>query len=118
MYLVQNERNTISVADAHMRTTSLVESMNSVIQRSFPPKPHWYKFVECLRLHEAIKSTDLYQMSSGDINNPKLQQIRAKDKERKEKIQLLLNKLNMEEIDVAEFLEQMCENPVAAPVGT
>lgn len=38
VYWKQNERNTISVADANMRTTSSVEAMNSAIQRPFPIK--------------------------------------------------------------------------------
>lgn len=115
--MAQNERNTISVADANMNTTSLVEAMNSVIQRSFPPNPHWYKFVESLKLHEAIKSTDLFQIASGQITNPKLQQIRAEDIQRKEKIGFLSNKLNLEEITAAEFLEQMCDSSVPTPIG-
>lgn len=101
-----------------MRTTSLVEAMNSFIQRSFPPKPHWYKFVESLRLHEAKKSTDLFQVASREFTNQKLQQIRAEDKQRDEKIKSLSNKLNLKEITAAEFLEQMCESSVVPPAGT
>lgn len=96
-----------------MRTTSLVEAMNSVIQRTFPPKTHWFKFVESLKLHEAIKSTDLFQISSGEIENPKLQQVRAEDKRRAEKINALSTQLELGEITAFEFLEEMSENIVA-----
>lgn len=101
-----------------MRTTSLVEAMNSVIQRSFPPRPHIYKFVESLRLHEAMKSTDLFQISSGEITNPKLQQIRIEDKRRYEKIEFLSEKLETGQITAAEFLERMCDSFVVPPAGT
>lgn len=98
-----------------MRTTSLVEAMNSVIQRSFPPKTHWFKFVESLKLHEAIKSTDLFQISSGVIENPKLQQVRAEDKRRSEKIDDLSTQLELEQITAFEFLEKMAEKIVVPP---
>lgn len=95
-----------------MRTTSLVEAMNSVIQRTFPPKTYWYKFVESLKLHEAMKSTDLYQISSDQIENPKLKQVRAEDKRRAEKIDTLSAQLELEEITAFQFLEKMSEKIV------
>lgn len=76
-----------------------------------------FKFVENLRLHEAIKTTDLYQISSGQITNPKLQQIRAEDKRRNDKITSLSEKLETEQISPAEFLEQMCESHVETSAG-
>lgn len=102
-----------------MRTTSLVEAMNSVIQRSFPAKTHMFKFAESLRLHEAMKSTDLYQISSGHITNSKLQQIRAADKQRNDRINLLSEMLKSEQISTEEFLDQIGEKYIApSTVGT
>lgn len=95
-----------------MRTTSLVEAINSIIQRSFPSKPHWFRFIEHLRLFESVKSTDLFQISSDEITNPKLRQTRAKDKRRCEQIESLNGKLERGEIDAAGFLEEMCDNYV------
>lgn len=117
LLITQNERNSISVADANMRTTSLVESMNSVIQRSFPSKPHIFKFLECLRLHEAMKSTDLFQLASNQISNSKLMQKRAEDKRRNEKIELLSTRLEKKKINAAQFLEHMCESSISTPAG-
>lgn len=64
-----------------------------------------------------MKTTDLYQVVSGEVSNPKLKQIRAKDKLRDEKIKYLSDKLNIEAIDAAEFLEQMCESSIVPSVG-
>lgn len=103
----QNERNTISVANLNMRTTSSVEAMNSVIQRSFRTNPHIYQFIENLRLHESIKSTDLYQLTLGSITNPKLISKRAEDRKRDDKIRICSEKLQNGDISVAEFLKLM-----------
>lgn len=109
---LQNDKNTISVADLDMRTTSVLEAMHSVIQRTFPSKPHIYKFIDNLKLHEAKKATDLYRHSQGDI---KIQQIRAKDKKRAEKIKDCLEKLSKGCISVEKFLELISKRePIAA----
>ncbi|XP_031626897.1 uncharacterized protein LOC116343127 [Contarinia nasturtii] len=85
-WLKQNERNTISVADLNMRTTSSLEGMNSVIQNSFSSNQNIYSFIEQLRLHESIKSSDLYQLSRSEITNKQLERRRTEDKVRDEKI--------------------------------
>lgn len=99
---MQNERNTISVAELDMRTTSVLEAMHSVIQRTFPTNPHIFKFIENLKLHEAKKSSDLYQTTQG---NDRIQQIRAEDRERAQKIKECTEKLKDELISVAKFLD-------------
>lgn len=111
----QNERNTISVANLNMRTTSSVEAMNSVIQRSFRTNPHIYQFIENLRLHESVKSTDLYQLTLGSITNPKLKKKRAEDQMRDEKIRMCTDKLQNGNISIAEFLRLMAnENSLSS----
>lgn len=92
-----------------MRTTSSVEAMNSVIQRSFPTNPHIFKFIDNLRLFESIKSSDLYQLTLGDITNQTLLRKRALDRERDSKIKVLSEKLQIGVITVAEFLELMAD---------
>lgn len=98
---LQNDKNTISVADLSMRTTSVLEAMHSVIQRTFPSKPHIFNFIDNLKLHEAKCSTNLYQVSQG--NN--IQQIRAEDKERAQKVEKCLNDLKKGDISVEFFLD-------------
>lgn len=101
--ILQNEKNTISVAGLDMRTTSVLEAMHSVIQRTFPQKTHIFKFIENLKLHEATKSTDLYRLSKGD----QIQQKRAEDKERAQKIEKCTEDLERGTITVARFLDLM-----------
>lgn len=100
-----------------MRTTSSVEGLNSVIQRSFPAKTHIFKFVDSLKMFEAIKSTDLYQLSTGEITSEQLERRRAVDKKRDEKIKYFSGKLNIGEISIASFLQAMSSKDILPPVG-
>lgn len=97
----QNERNTISVADLRMRTTSSVEGINSVIQRHFPQKPDIFHFVENLKMHESIKSSDLHRLFL------KKRQVRKRkeDEEREERIQICSEHLKNGEISAMQFLK-------------
>lgn len=90
-----------------MRTTSSVEALNSVIQRSFPTNPNIFKFIENLRLHESIKSTDLYKLECGNVPDQQLQRKRAEDRKREDKIKMCSEMLKDGEISVAEFLKMM-----------
>lgn len=101
-----------------MRTTSSLECLNSVIQKTFPSRPTIFRFIECLKLHEASKAVELYQISKGEINTPKLQRRRKLDREREEKIRFLTTQLNNDKICVADFLVAMSEKDVLPPDGT
>lgn len=90
-----------------MRTTSSVEAINSVIQRTFPPKPSIFHFAEFLQFHESCKSTDLYQLIQNDISSEKLQRRRYEDREREKHISCISNMLRCDEITVADFLEEI-----------
>lgn len=103
--LPKNERNNISVADLNMPTTSSVEAVNSLIQRSFPKKTNIFKFIEHLKLFESIKSTDLYQLAQGEITSQKLERKRAEDKQRENRIIVCSDKLKNGDISVVEFLK-------------
>lgn len=99
-----------------MRTTSLVESINSVLQRSFPDPTQIFKFIEQLKLFDTIKSTDLHQISTGLIIKSSLQQKRAADRKRDEQIQQCTNDLKSNAISVGKFLEQVSIKDVLPPV--
>lgn len=58
----QNKKSSLSVNDANMRTTSSLESMNAALRRLSPMHPAFFKFVDCIRLHEFSKSVDLFEM--------------------------------------------------------
>lgn len=116
-FISQNERNTISVMDLNMRTTSSVEALNSVIQRSFPGQTTIFRFIESLRLHESIKSSDLYQLSLGEISNKIMERRRALDRHRDVKIKRLTTQLKNGEISVNVFLEAMSEKDVLPHTG-
>lgn len=95
-----------------MRTTSVLEAMHSVIQRTFPIHPHIFKFIENLRLHEAKKATDLYHLSEKDA---KIQQIRAEDRERAEKLRKCTEDLENGLISVENFLDLMSQTKSNPP---
>lgn len=101
-----------------MRTTSSLESINSQLQRMLPENAHLYKFIECLRLHESIKSSDLYQISIGNITNQNMKKRRAEDRARDAKIKLLSGKLKKQEISVAGFLRSMSKNKTSKTTRT
>lgn len=90
-----------------MRTTSSLESMNSQIQRMLPSNAHLYKFIESLKLHESIKSSDLYQLSKKNITNADLERKRVEDKARDEKIKKLSEKMKTGGLSAMDFLKAM-----------
>lgn len=103
--------------DLNMRTTSSLEALNSVIQRSFPAKTTIYKFTDSLKLHESIKSSDLHSMCEGEIGVEQFERRRKKDRERNAKIRKFTLHLINEEITVSEFLQAISKNDVLPTVG-
>lgn len=61
--LLQNSKDSISVAELNMRTTSSLESINSQMGRSFPKHGHVWQFIEQLKYHEYSKSRDMLSNS-------------------------------------------------------
>lgn len=90
-----------------MRTTSSVESLNSVLGRSFPKHPHILKYMDHLKLHEFFKYCDLINLSKSDISQKQLDRKRKVDREREEKIAFFTKKLKTKEILPSEFLDAM-----------
>ncbi|XP_055307903.1 uncharacterized protein LOC129572024, partial [Sitodiplosis mosellana] len=113
----QDARNTISVIDLNMRTTSSLEALNSIIQRTFPGQTTIFKFVESLKLLESIKSSDLHQLTSGFISNQQLERRRRADKHRNDKINHFTGLLTNKEISVAVFLESMSGKDVLPTIA-
>lgn len=95
-----------------MRTTSPLEAVNSVIQRSFPEQTNIFKFTESLKLYESIKATDLYQLAKKEINSPHLERKRREDRQRDEKIRMWSAYLTNNIITVAKFLDEMSTKEV------
>lgn len=100
-----------------MRTTSSLESVNSVIQRSFPGKTNIFKFIDSLKLYESRKSEDLYKLSNGEMSYRQLERKRRVDREREQKIVHLTSQLKNGYITVASFLEYMSANEILPQVG-
>lgn len=90
-----------------MRTTSSVESLNSVLGRSFPKHPHILKFIDYLKHHEFSKYCDLLNLLKSDISPKQLGRKRKLDQEREEKIVFFTKKLKSNDILPSEFLDAM-----------
>lgn len=106
----QNKRNSLSVFNANMRTTSSLESVNSVLGRSFPLHPHLFKFIENLQLFEFSKSLDMLELVASNAPVNHHQRRRERDQGRENKIRYFTRKLQDEddvEFDVGCFLEAM-----------
>lgn len=68
-------------------------------------------------MHEATKTTDLYQIFRDEITNPKLYRKKKADRERDEKIKHFTPMVKSGLISVAEFLEIMSGKDILPPVG-
>lgn len=101
-----------------MRTTSSLESLNSVIQRNLSKRTNIFRTAKDLRMHEAIKTSDLYQLSTGEISNQQLARKRAADREREEKIKHFSVLLENNDITVPYFLRVMAGKDILPSVGT
>lgn len=116
---LQNNRNALSVCDANMRTTSSLESFNSVLGRSFPRHPHIFRFIDRLRLHEFSKSLDLMNLIKDDVPDSQFQRRRLLDRQREDKIKYFTHLLRTDdEITPADFLEAMANKEMLPGTGT
>lgn len=89
-----------------MRTTSSLESLNATLKRWFPCRPHIYRFLECLKLHEYSKALDMLDAVETTTSAKQLQRRRKKDQKREEKIKFLTALFkNNENMSAAQFLE-------------
>lgn len=80
--------------------------MNSALNRGCKARPHLFKFIDRIRLHEFKKSMDLQNLVDNDVTED-FDRKRKLDKERELKIAHFTNLLLKKEIGVSEFLEAM-----------
>lgn len=85
-----------------------------MIQRWLPRNTHIYKFIESLKMHESIRSSDLHQVSIGLFKFERKHKI---DKLREKKISYLTASLENGEISVAAFLEAMSGKDILPTLG-
>lgn len=90
-----------------MRTTSPLESFNSVLGRSCPKHPHIYRFIDYLKLHESNVCLEMWSLIDTAVPaGPK----RSRDIERQAKIKECTALLKSQCISVAEFLDAVTED--------
>lgn len=90
-----------------MRTTSSIESFNSVLNRSIAKRPHFFKFIERLKFHESRKADNFINLAEDPIKESQYQPRHMKDRLRHNKITELTDMLKNNRIDVERFLEMM-----------
>lgn len=95
----------LSVAGLTMRTTSSVESLNSVLGRSMPKHPNVFRFMDHLRLHEFAKYMDFKESLKPAAGEKQFERQRKDTKDRAKNIQSFTTKLELNEINVVEFME-------------
>lgn len=116
---IQNNRNPLSVFGATMRTTSSLESLNSVLRRSFPLHPRLFKFIDCLQWFEFSKSLDVLELFASNIPKDQRKGKRQRDQKREQKIQFCVQKLGSvdAEFDVGWFLDTMASEDFLQDYG-
>lgn len=85
--------------------------MNASLKRLFPVHPHFYKFMDCLRLHEFSKSLDMLDLVRKKCSKKQLMRRKKRDRERERKIQTLTLLLKENgQITPARFLLEMASD--------
>lgn len=90
-----------------MRTTSSLESLNSVLGRSFPKHPHIYRFIDYLKLNESNSCLEMWSLIAQDVPSGP---IRKKDIDRQARIKKCTDSLKTKTISVAQFLDEMTKD--------
>lgn len=93
----------MSVFELNMRTTSSLESLNSVLGRLIPHKPNIFKFVDGIRIHEFAKCEELLQLDASEKARPARK--RKRDQERDDRIKRVTQNLVDKRITTSMFLE-------------
>lgn len=60
---LKNDENPLSVFGLNMRTTSSLESLNSLLGQLIPTRPNIFKFVDGIKIHEFTKHRELLELS-------------------------------------------------------
>lgn len=90
-----------------MRTTSTLEAFNLSLNRSIHKNPHFFKFVEGIRLHESHRADHMYNLVHGNVPSTQYDRKHHKDQEREEKIKKNTELISSGRISINEFLKQM-----------
>lgn len=102
-----------------MRTTSSLESLNSVLRRMFPNHPNLFKFLERLQYHEFGKQIDMNILvqTNSESDDPQLKIPRYR--ERDENIKACLKKLLDEEemFNTGDFLTLLSNKSCVPDIG-
>lgn len=95
-----------------MRTTSSLESFNSVLGRSCPMHPHIFQFADYLRLHDSFVVIDMW-------NSIKFNQaaVSTRNQAQEEKLKNATEMLRSEKWSVAKFLEIMADKTIIPKTG-
>lgn len=94
-----------------MRTVSSLEALNSQIGRSFQRHANIFKFINSLKMHEFMKSSEMMELSLRAFEK-KIQRKHLADKEREAKITFFTALLKRNEVDIGEFLEAMANKSI------
>lgn len=102
---MQNQTSSLSVAFLSNRTSSPLESLNSILTRSIAKKTHFFRFVGRLKLFESKKAHDMcLAINSREKEyKPANKKYHLRDAKIRENTKLL----DEGKIDVKQFLEEM-----------
>lgn len=107
LFDVQDARNSLSVTNLNMRTTSSLESFNAILNRSIAKNAHFFKFLLRLRIHESRKTDEMHYMAHHILPDSQFERRKQRDRERENKIQFFSAKLLSGRFTTAEFLLAM-----------
>lgn len=93
-----------------MRTTSSLESFNSVLGRSCPKHPHIYRFIDYLKIHEYNVCLEMWRLIQKDPIQVPSGPRRKIDIERQNKIKECTDLLKNKKISIAQFLDALLED--------
>lgn len=99
-----------------MRTTSSLESLNSVLKRTFPLHPNMFRFMERLKVFEFGKQLKMFDsMRKGPSENRR----RLQDRLRDEKVRNILHQLNNTEDDfnIGDFFNMLANQDILPNSG-
>lgn len=108
--ILQDKKNSLSVANLINRTTSPCESFHSAMNRSIPKHANFFVFVDGVKLYESRKSDEFYNAilnkDSSNLNKPR----HTKYQELNEKIEYFTKLIIGGTLSTEQFLEAMAED--------
>lgn len=102
---MQNAKNSLSVIDLNMRTTSSLESFNAYLNRTIEKRGNFFKFVVNLKIHESRKADTMYSLVHDEVPDAQYQRRKLRDRQRDAKVEMNRVLLRDGKISVAGFLD-------------